>query len=150
MADDTIISSDHPLDASQRDIFNAILDTLIPASEDGAMPSAAEYDVASYISEKAPEFAPCLGEIVDCFDEDFPGQSLEVRCQLVAAFQYSHPELFEQLLLNTYARYYQEDRVLIGIGSKAGPPFPGGNTVTPGDLSLLDPVVGLNKHYRKS
>lgn len=149
MANDSIISSDHPLDASQRQIFNAIVDTLIPASEDGAMPSASEFDVAAFISEKAPELAARLGEIVGYFDVDFPAQPPEARCERLTAFQSAHPDLFEPLLFTTYARYYQEDRVLVGIGSKAGPPFPQGNTVKPGDLSLLDPVVELNKHYRK-
>ena len=150
MTDESIISSDHPLAAPQRHIFKAILDTLIPASDDGAIPGAGEFDVAAYINEKSPEFAPRLREIVGCFDDDFASQSLEVRCELLAAFQNSRPDLFEPLLFHTYARYYQEDRVLTGIGSKAGPPFPEGNTVKSGDLSLLDPVGKLNKQYRKA
>jgi hypothetical protein len=48
------------------------------------------------------------------------------------------------------ACYYRDDRVLTGIGSHAGPPFPRGNEVPEGDLSLLDSVQASSKSYRKA
>ena len=65
------------------------------------------------------------------------------------AFSKAHPVLFSGLLLHTYTCYYQDDRVLEGMGEAAGPPFPRGNTVEMGDLSLLDPVVRQSRTYRK-
>ena len=40
-------------------------------------------------------------------------------------------------------------RVLEGIGVGSGPPFPRGNTLEAGDLSLLDPVIAHSKTYRR-
>jgi len=39
--------------------------------------------------------------------------------------------------------------VLRAIGVGAGPPFPRGNTVEQGDLSLLDPVLGSSTNWRR-
>jgi hypothetical protein len=36
--------------------------------------------------------------------------------------------------------YYRDDRVLQSLGLEPGPPFPRGNTVEPGDWSLLEAV----------
>jgi hypothetical protein len=36
--------------------------------------------------------------------------------------------------------YYRDDRVLMSLGLKPEPPFPRGNTVEPGDWSLLEAV----------
>ncbi|HKI73955.1 MAG TPA: hypothetical protein VJ998_04905 [Pseudomonadales bacterium] len=150
MADD-IISSDAPLSASQQEIFRAILDTLVPAGNDGILPSAAELDLAGFSEAPvAGMAAPRLLDIVGCFDAGFPALAPEERHALVEEFRGREPALFQSLLLQTYALYYQDDRVLVGIGSKAGPPFPEGNSIVSGDLSLLDPVQTLNKGYRRT
>lgn len=149
MIDNNIISSDHPLSGSQRQMLSAILDTLVPASEDGLMPGAGELDLAEYLKVNAADFLQHLPEIVDRFDAEFPTLQYPARYELVDKFRIDQRQLFEQLLFHTYAHYYQDDRVLTGIGSKAGPPFPQGNNVEPGDLSLLDPVVNLQRSYRK-
>ena len=144
-----VIATDHPLTASQQQTLSALLDTLLPASDDGNMPSAQILDFRAYLHEKAADFVPRLVDIVGHFDASFVGLALPERCLVLEAFSKAEPELFEGLLFNTYACYYQDDRVLEGIGSAAGPPFPRGNTVEAGDLSLLDPVVQGSRAYRK-
>ena len=59
----------------------------------------------------------------------------------VRAFSVTHPPLFQLLLTRVYDCYYQDDRVRMQIGVVAGAPFPQGNRVPAGDLSLLDPVI---------
>ena len=97
----------------------------------------------------APDFAPNIPAIVGSFDENFAVSDLTTRVELVKSFEQAQPELFAGLLFHTYARYYQDAGVLKGIGLSAGPPFPRGNTVEAGDLSLLDPVMEGNHSYRK-
>jgi hypothetical protein len=46
------------------------------------------------------------------------------------------------------ACYYQDDQVVVALGMEARPPFPKGNVVEPGDLSLLDPVRARKQIYR--
>ena len=146
---DDVIATDQPLTAAQRETLTALLDTLVPASDDGVMPSAAELDFLAYLSAQAADFTPLLTQITAEFDEDFAAAPLTERVGVVQSFSERQPELFQALLFHTYACYYQDDRALVGIGMAAGPPFPRGNTVEPGDLSLLDPVVAKSKQYRR-
>lgn len=143
------IATDHPLTTAQQQTLSALLDTLLPASDDGFMPSARELDFIGYLNEQAAEFVAALVVITGSFDEEFPGASLTDRCAAVGAFSAAQPELFQALLFHVYDCYYQDSRVLEGIGLAAGPPFPRGNAVDAGDLSLLDPVMQVSRSYRK-
>ena len=49
MSSDDIIGSDASLNAEQLRTFVTILDMIIPASDDGRFPSAADMDALSYI-----------------------------------------------------------------------------------------------------
>lgn len=146
---DNIITTDHPLTPAQQETLSALLDTLVPASDDGIMPSARELDFVSHLGEQAADFLPALPAVLNGFGEGFAGKPIADRVEIVKAFSTGQPEIFEALLFQTYNCYYQDDRVLTGIGSTAGPPFPRGNTVDAGNLSLLDPVVKRGKTYRK-
>ena len=144
-----VIATDHPLTASQQQTLAALLDTMLPASDDGNLPSARELDLIGYVLDTAEDFIPLLVEIVDSFDEAFADLSIAQRYPLVEAFSTTRTELFESLLFQLYDCYYQDDRVLEGIGMATGPPFPDGNTIESGDLSLLDPVLEKSPTYRK-
>lgn len=146
---DKLIASDAPFTPEQHAILRALADTIVPASEDGAMPSAGELDVAGFVAENATDFLAELGEILDAFDAEFAGETLAVRVDQVKAFSEAQPEAFHRLLAEVYGCYYQNARVLEGIGVGAGPPFPRGNTVEPGDLSLLDPVMANPTKWRR-
>jgi len=143
-----IISSDHPLSSEQQKILSALLDTVIPCSDDGSMPSAADLDLVAWLTTNVAEFLPVLPAILAHFYLDFTGLSLKQRVEAVTAFSQTEPELFNAFLFQVYCCYYEDDRVLVGIGSAAGAPFPRGNTVPDGDLSLLDAVTNLGKQYR--
>ena len=144
-----LISTDHPLTPSQQQTLSALLDTLLPASDDGNVPSAGELDLIGYLNENAEDFIPVLVEIVSRFDDEFFSLPLSDRYAVLEAFSEAQAGLFEGLLLHTYTCYYQDDRVLEGIGLAPGPPFPRGNTLEAGDLSLLDPVAQRSRTYRK-
>ena len=146
---DELIASDAPLDDAQCDILAALADTLVPASDDGAMPSAKELDLAGHLARYASDFLPALAEILARFDDGFVSEPLNVRCEQLQAFSEAEPESFGRLLAEVYGCYYQDARVLAGIGVGAGPPFPRGNTVEPGDLSLLDPVLANPTGWRR-
>ena len=73
-----------------------------------------------------------------------------VRYERMKAFSETAPELFDRLPSEVYACYYQDARVLEAIGVGVGAPFPRGNTVEPGDLSLLDPVARNKTTWRRT
>ncbi|MGD8417454.1 MAG: hypothetical protein PVH91_10380 [Pseudomonadales bacterium] len=146
------ISTDHPLNPEQRVLLAALLDTLIPASEDGRMPAASETGFDTYLLTQAEGFLPELVSILEHFDASFPDLPLARRCEDVTTLSTANPEGFRSLLTRVYDCYYQNDRVRLEIGVVAGAPFPQGNEVMPGDLSLLDPVIAdSGRHgYRKA
>ena len=146
---DELIASDAPFTPEERTILDALADTIVPASDDGAMPSAGELDVAAYVARNAADFRPELAEILAGFDAEFADETLAVRVERVKAFSEAQPEAFRRLLAEVYGCYYQDARVLEGIGVGTGPPFPRGNTVEPGDLSLLDTVMANPTNWRR-
>ena len=147
---DGLIASDSPLTAEQRDILAALADTIVPASDDGLMPSAGEMDLVGYLERSASDFLPELADILAGFDTGFVGEHPVTRFERVKAFSEEEPASFQELLAQVYGCYYQDDRVLEAIGVGTGPPFPRGNTVEQGDLSLLDPVLAGSTNWRRA
>ncbi len=149
-----IISSNRPFAAEQQALLTALLDTLVPASDDGEMPSAADIDFVQHLQTRADAFIPELETMLQDLrarDALFAELTLAERCESVAAFSEAHPHRFSQLLACVYDCYYQDDRVRAKIGVNQGAPFPQGNPLTQGDLSLLDPVIENNtgRRYRR-
>lgn len=142
-----MISTDHPLDASQRALLAALLDTLVPASEDDEMPSAADVGFDAYLRTQAEDFLPELTSILEQFEASFAALPLAERCDRVSTFSAEQPDAFRNLLTRVYDCYYQNDRVREKIGVVTGALFPQGNQITPGDLSLLDPVIENSARY---
>jgi len=129
--------------------LRALLDTILPASGDGRMPSAADLDFLSYLGEQARDFLPALAQIVDDLAGDFGGRPLAQRVELIEDFSRRDPDAFAGLLMRVYDCYYQDDRVRELIGARPVPPFPRGNTIPAGDLSGLDSVAARGKRYRR-
>ena len=142
-----IISTDHPLTRAQQILLVALLDTLVPASDDGAMPSAADVGFDAYLLAQAEDFIPLVISALQHFDPSFVDLPLADRCERVRDLSASDPALFQTLLTRVYDCYYQNDRVRVQIGVVTGAPFPQGNQVEPGDLSLLDPVIAHRARY---
>jgi len=145
----SVIATDHPLTTQQQQKLSALLDAMLPASDDGAMPSAGELDLISYLHAHEEAFVPAVTALLDALDDGFEQLPYAQRYEILQGVSSAQTELFEGLLFHVYTCYYQRDSVLEGLGMGAGAPFPRGNTVEPGDLSLLDPVVDLSKTYRK-
>lgn len=146
---EAIIATDFPLNDEQRKKLRYLLDALIPASQDGHMPSAGELDLIAYLKDTAVDFLPVLLTILNELDEEFLADTPVGHHQAALALSHDSPARFQELIYQVYALYYQSPAVLKGIGITAGPPFPRGNSVESGDLSLLDPVLAIPKRYRQ-
>ena len=143
-----LISTDQPFSSSEQQILTALLDTLIPASEDGTMPSAGVLDFTGWLMMNDLEIVPTVKALLSHFDDTLTNADEDERTQLVETVSKTEPTLFREVLARVFCAYYEDDRALVGIGAGAGAPFPRGNTVETGDLTLLDPVTGLGKGYR--
>jgi len=146
--DDTVIATDSPLDATQQAKLIALLDSIIPPDPVRNLPSAGEMDLVSYVTNQSPEFIVPLVKMVDYFDDAFVELDSAERHPLVQLFSEQKPELFAAFIFLTYACYYQNDHVRAGLNLAPGAPFPRGNDIISGDLSLLDEVLNRPPMYR--
>lgn len=157
MARDQIIGTDNPLSDDQQRVLAIVLDLIIPASEDGQRPSAAEVDVLGYVRESESHTLDGLRAELDQLDaeawethrEAFASLDPATREGLVNAVREREPHFMRTLAMQTVICYYQDDRVLEAIGVGARPPFPQGYEVPAGDLTLLEPVRRRCKVYRE-
>lgn len=147
-----LIISDRPAGARELATLEALLDTLVPASADGRMPSAATLDFIGHLERFDADYLPQLAKVLRALEAPFPALDLAARVAVVTRFSEAERHAFRQLVQRVYDAYYQDDRVRAAIGMNAGPPFPHGNTVPAGDLSLLDPVLrNRDRHgYRRA
>ncbi|MCP3983444.1 MAG: gluconate 2-dehydrogenase subunit 3 family protein [bacterium] len=133
---------------SNESVLGALLDTLVPASEDGRMPSASEVGFDAFLVTQGEAVAPALQAILAQLGDDFATLSAEARHEKVTELSASEPALFAGLLAQVYDCYYQDDRVRSAIGVVQGPVFPQGNEVARGNLTMLDPVIENCDQYR--
>ena len=153
-----IIGTDNPLSDDQRRVLAIVLDLIIPASEDGRRPSAADVDVLGYIRETESHTLDGLRAELDQLDaeafesqgEAFASLDPATRKALVDAVREREPHFLRALAMQTVTCYYRDDRVLEAIDVGARPPFPQGYEVPSGDLSLLEPVRRRGQVYREA
>ena len=136
------------LNEKQQQVFDIIIDCIIPASPERSMPAASEVGVWAFIVRLANDEAATIAKGVDWLDAEsaaWLGESITraeharvVAC--MAHLRELHPGCLDRLARLTMSCYYQHDAVLRGIGMEPRPPFPLGHTVAAGDLTLLDPV----------
>ncbi len=156
MTKESIIQTDQVLNKQQLGALEAMLELIIPASDDGTMPGAKDVGFQEYLLENAVDFIPELKEGLNAVIEGSQQiqksefQSLEEADQLslIESLRGELGHFLRKLTHKVMSCYYIHDRVLEGLGLEARPPFPDGNQVDPGDLSLLDPVIQRGKIWR--
>ena len=129
MSSDDIIGSDASLNAEQLRTFVTILDMIIPASDDGRFPSAADMDVLSYIVKTEPELLDTIRIELDrlnAVSKDLHGMVFGdadgiARQGLLDEVRGVEPQFLGGLALQTVTLYYQDDRVMEAIGLEARP-----------------------------
>ncbi len=153
-----LIGTDRALGDVQQRSLGLLLDMIVPATDDGAKPSAADVDVLSYIREYEPDTLGLLGAELDRLESEarrqagaaFADLEASARQRLVEALRAEEPRFLQRLAQQTVTAYYQDDRVLKAIGIEPRAPFPKGYEVPSGDQSLLDPVRARGRIYREA
>jgi hypothetical protein len=161
MTDDNL---DFHFSQNQREGLASVLDEIIPASQDGALPAAGELGLARYIEEvaqRSPGLGPSLVDGLCALDElaadredagdasRFAMLPQSLRAQVLETLGATHPGFLPALIFHTYMGYYQNPRVLSGHGVAPRPPHPEGYDMGADDLSLLDAVRARPKLYRE-
>ena len=153
MSKDKKIVSEN-LDEEQEQTLIAILNLIIPPSEDGKMPGAADIGFLAYIHNEniLPWIREGLINIIEeshnKYEHEFSALSSSIQTQLIDDLKRKFLQFFNRLTTLVIQCYYQQDDVLEAIGLEARPPFPQGYLLEEGDLTLLEPVYLRGKIYR--
>jgi hypothetical protein len=153
VSEDTTDSGFSPHEAR---VLASVLDEIIPPSGDGRLPGAGELGLVRYIEQQASELRPTIVQGLSALDEhargcgarDFAALSGEDKLEALNQVAAAQPAFLPGLILQSYVGYYQNDRVLEGLGLEPRPPYPDGYKLEPTDLGLLDQVRRRTKLYR--
>ena len=149
-----------PFSEGEQRALSCVLDQIIPPSADAKMPGAGELGVVEYIEralQKTPDLQPTIADglaAADALAVDRGARNFETlpetqRPQVLEELTTSHPGFLPSLLFHTYVGYYQDPRIAAALGMERHPPYPGGFSMEPGDLSLLDVVKKRPKMFRE-
>jgi len=143
------------LDAEQERTLMVIVNLIIPPSEDGKMPGAADVGFLAYINNEniIPWIREGLINIIEeshnKYGQEFSAIINSEETQLIDKFRRRFFKFFNRLTTQVLRCYYQHDDVLEAIGLEARPPFPKGYFLEEGDLTLLEPVYLRGKIYHE-
>jgi hypothetical protein len=140
---------------AQDETLVAVLDEIIPPSDDGRFPGAGQIGLAGYLDEvlrNMPELRSMMVQGLSDLDDQarrrtatgFAALSRQDKLELLNQQGFMLP-----LTLHVYMGYYQHPRVVEALGLEARAPHPHGYQVEPNDLSLLDGVRRRPKLYRE-
>jgi hypothetical protein len=130
-------------------LLDMILDTLIPASPDGAMPAAGSLGLADVVrAETAGARDIVSAGLAEAEERGFADRDLDGRIAVLREIESSHPAFVPTLLVPTCIAYYQHPDVLVGLGMEPRPPHPKGYELESGNLDALERVRGRGPLYR--
>tara|TARA_Y100000748_G_C15456124_1_gene472981 strand:+ start:939 stop:1403 length:465 start_codon:yes stop_codon:yes gene_type:complete len=142
------------LNNEEKDTLQSLLNLIIPSSEDGKMPSAAEVGFINYLDQNKQitwikeGLLNIIEESQKKYGKNFKNLSSLEQSELIDNLRRRFLRFFNHLTTEVIKCYYQNDTVLDGIGVDTRPPFPNGQILEEGDLSLLEPVYLRGKIYR--
>lgn len=139
-----------------RATLDCVLDEILPARDDAALPGAGALGVARYVELKLGDVRPLIATGLDALDQlaaergapDFASAPADERVALLNEVAAGQPGFLESLVFHGYCGYYQDPRVVEALGLEARPPHPEGYPLETGDLGLLDPVRARGRRYR--
>jgi hypothetical protein len=150
------MTTQRSLTLAQGETLRALLGVFVPASADARMPAAADLPelVGRIAAFAAP--VPAIGSALDLLEAEalsrrgvaFAALDEANRSMLLNELGARDAGALRELALETVTCYYQQDRVLQGLGLEARAPYPKGYQVISGDLGLLHPVKARGRIYR--
>jgi hypothetical protein len=146
------------LSAAHQAALRRLFDLIVPASDDGRLPSAATVGVPAFIDEREPALWATVSRDLQRLDAlaraahgaDFDALPPAQAAALVDAQRAAQPGFLSDLALATVTCYYQQPAVLTAMNLEPRPPYPQGYSVIAGDLRLLEPVRRSGKRYREA
>jgi len=144
------------LTEEQSHSLRILLNMIVPPNKGKGLPGAGELDFVGYVREFAPDQIEAVQNELDLLEQTSQSQyqrrfadlkQIE-QDSLVGRMRKRDVEFALHIIVQAMGCYYQDDKVVIALGMEARPPFPKGNDVVSGDLSLLDPVREKKQIYK--
>jgi hypothetical protein len=148
MADD-----DPGFSAEQEQVMAALIDAIVPPSDDGRLPGAGSLDLVPHV-ERSVRRNPMLRPVIEYgltaiaelaagrAPAGITGLSRADWTAVLAEFTAGDSFFLPAFLFLVYGGYYQHERVVTALGLEPRAPHPKGYEMTGDDWSLLDPVRG--------
>lgn len=131
------------------DLFDAILDTLIPPSPDGRMPGAGSLGLAEVVRVQVAGANDLVSAGLEALaTARFLDLDFQSRIEVLRELERSQPAFISTLYVPTCTAYYQHPDVWVGLGLEPRPPHPKGYELEAGDLEGLERVRARGKQYR--
>ena len=139
--------------------LSAILNEIIPASDDGRLPAAGALGMAGFVSAAVgadPELTQLfrvgltfLGGVVRGFGfAELTELAADDRVRVLEATAKKQPDFFRALVGLTCMGYYQDADVVEALGLESRAPFPQGYAMPASNPTLLDPVRAMPRRCR--
>jgi hypothetical protein len=141
------------LDSEQRRILDAVLDAIVPPSDERGLSGAGEVGVGDHVAtalEGSPDMAPAVTAGLSALGGAFVALDAAARSEAINGLAATQPGFMPVLLFLTYQGYYQNPSVLEALGMPPRAPHPLGYEMEPSDLTLLEPVKTRGKFYRET
>ena len=145
------VSTTNLWNSAQLALLNGILAQLIPSGANGTIPSAAEFGVADFVTQKVSDKPDLqllftqgleyLETLLKSSEKAAAELSNEEWIALVSQLEKSQTSFFEMLLRITYMGYYSESAIRPLFGLSAGPTQPEGYLVPADDPVELDRML---------
>ena len=147
----------------EKALLNGLLDEIIPASDDGRIPSAGSLGVADFIANKARKVPGLMGllkrglraaqALIESQGDTFEALPAADRLALAKILERREPEFFAALTRYIYMGYYTDPTVPPLFGLSPKPPHPYGYEVpdeSPEEIAaLVEPVNKRGRCYQK-
>ena len=123
------------------DLLDAVLDTLIPASEDGRMPGAGSLGLADAVRAQTEPAKDLVAAGLAAADAaGFADLDLEGRVAVLRELESTQPGFVGTLYMTVLPAYYQHPKALEGLGLEPRPPHPKGSHQEVDELLSLQEI----------
>jgi len=141
--------------AEKRDLLAAVLETLVPPSEDFPESGALALAHVLAIADASAEAGAMLTRAIEAIEAAQAGQagrfaalSVTEREELLRRVERSSPEAFDALVRHTYDGFYSHPATITRLGLEPGPVQPRGHRIESGVLPDLGRVKARGPIFR--
>ena len=144
------------MSALEFQILKNILEIIIPKDNINSMPSAADVNIIEFIKRNDKKLMTILISFVkeinlicqNKFDQNFSNIGFQKKIVILEEYKIKFLKNYNQIIRLILYCYYSDKDVLGKLNLNNDPPFPGGNKLKKGDLSLLKPVLEKKISFR--